>query len=292
MSSSSVTALGRVSGEERALLLREQLLERAPPRIASRTSAFDAFPFIDAEHTYPPGIASTSTPTARRATNVLGKLVRNDRSQLHDGVTRPALDPARADRDAALVERELGSVEEEHLPDLRLERIELEGGDRRSLLALRDGQLQLDAVRAAHERDAACASSSADSSVSRLRLGGHDCSLLRRSSESRIRVCPVSDLLWPVAARPGYAFTVALRRTSDAIHPDEPRTRAGRSRALLVAPVLGCGDDAEPVKPRPANAHHVVETGFGTRSCRGRPGRQAGRGLNGRSSSSPGCTTP
>jgi len=45
-----------------------------------------------------------------------------------------------------------GGVEEEHLPDLRLERIEPEGGDRRSLSVLGDGQLQLGTVRTAHER--------------------------------------------------------------------------------------------------------------------------------------------
>src|SRR5262249_28810350 len=59
-----------------------------------------------------------------------------------------ALDPPRTDHDPLLVERERLRVEEEDLPDLRLQRIELKRRDGRALVRLWHRQLQLDAVGA------------------------------------------------------------------------------------------------------------------------------------------------
>ena len=54
---------GRGPRRTRAAPSRRASAAAACPATASRTSSFVALPFIDAEQTYPPGIASTSTPT-------------------------------------------------------------------------------------------------------------------------------------------------------------------------------------------------------------------------------------
>ena len=84
------------------------------------------------EYTYPPGIASTSTPKPgeRRIRRQLG---RHDGAQLDDRVGIAALDPPSPRHHARRVERKLRRVEEEHLPNLGLEWVEPEGRDRRSV---------------------------------------------------------------------------------------------------------------------------------------------------------------
>jgi hypothetical protein len=52
-----------------------------------------------------------------------------------------------------LVQRQIGCVEEEHLPDLGFERVESERFDRGALRVRRQRQLQFDAVRAADQSE-------------------------------------------------------------------------------------------------------------------------------------------
>ena len=56
----------------------------------------------------------------------VGQLVGHDGPQLHDRVAVAPAHAARAHDDAGLVQPQVGRVEEEDLPDLRLQRIELE----------------------------------------------------------------------------------------------------------------------------------------------------------------------
>ena len=108
-------------------------------------------PLSEAEHTKPPGIASTSTPRLGDCRRCDGKVVGNHRAELHDRVAALALDPAGPRDDTDLVERQIGRVEEEHLADLRVERVQLQVVDRSPVLRHRHRQLQLDAVRALHQ---------------------------------------------------------------------------------------------------------------------------------------------
>ena len=85
----------------------------------------------------------------------VGEFGRHHGPQLHDRVVALLLHPAGAGHDALLVQRQVRGVEEEHLPDLRVERVHAERLDRRALIGLRHGQLQLDAVGVVNEARAA-----------------------------------------------------------------------------------------------------------------------------------------
>ena len=82
----------------------------------------------------------------RRLAELRRHVVGNDRPQLDDRIARFALDPPRPHHDALIVERQIGRVEEHDLANLGLEHIHAEGGDRRRVIGVRHGQLQLDAV--------------------------------------------------------------------------------------------------------------------------------------------------
>jgi hypothetical protein len=82
----------------------------------------------DAEHTNPPGIASTSTP--------------NDASRRRS-----------SDDDAGGVQREVGCIEEEDLAHPCVERIDVERLQRRGSGAVGDRELQLGRVGTAQERE-------------------------------------------------------------------------------------------------------------------------------------------
>jgi hypothetical protein len=107
--------------------------------------------FNDAEHTYPPGIASTSTPKPWRTPELLGELRGDHWAELHDRVVALALDASRPDHEPLRVEREIGGVEEVDLADLRVDRVELERIHRGALVGLGHGQLQLDAIGPLHQ---------------------------------------------------------------------------------------------------------------------------------------------
>ena len=83
--------------------------------------------------------------------DVLADLLGVERAQLDYRIAGAPLDPARAHDDARLVEREVGRVEEHHLADLGIQRVEPELANRGALLGGGDGELELDRVRAAQE---------------------------------------------------------------------------------------------------------------------------------------------
>ena len=85
--------------------------------------------------------------------DALGKLVGDDGTELDDGVAAAPLNPASANGETGLVQHQVGRVEEEDLPDLRLERVEPEGGDRPLVRARRERDLQLDAVGPADQAE-------------------------------------------------------------------------------------------------------------------------------------------
>ena len=62
----------------------------------------------------------------------------------------------RPNDEPALVQREVGRVEEEDLPYLRSKRIEPEGTGNREVLGLGDRRLQLDAVRIRDQVEQLC----------------------------------------------------------------------------------------------------------------------------------------
>lgn len=74
-----------------------------------------------------------------------------ERAQLDHRIAHTPLDPARAHDDARPVELKVGRIEEDHLPDLGIQRIEAERADRRTLLGGGDSELELDRIRAAQE---------------------------------------------------------------------------------------------------------------------------------------------
>ena len=137
--------------EERALLLREELPNgeltegdlahgpRARLRLERRRAHVPAGHRVDLHH------------DVRREAKLVRKAVRVDRTELHDRVARPSLDSPRTSNHADGVQIEVGCVEEEHLPDLCLERIEAEAGDRGSVVGGGNRELQLDAVRLLRE---------------------------------------------------------------------------------------------------------------------------------------------
>ena len=83
---------------------------------------------------------------ARRLAELRRHVVGNDRPQLDDRVTRFTLYPPRPHHHALIVERQIGRVEEHDLANLGLEHIHAERGDGRSVISVRHGQLELDAV--------------------------------------------------------------------------------------------------------------------------------------------------
>ena len=120
---------------------------------ASLTSGVLRVRFIDAEHTNPPGIASTSTTMLGESRNSCGKLGWNDRPELDDGVVAFLLDPAGAGDHALLIERQARRVEEVNLADLGLQRVHVERLDGRALIRLGNRQLQLHAVGVVHQAE-------------------------------------------------------------------------------------------------------------------------------------------
>ena len=114
--------VGRV---ERALLLREQLADAAAARDERRGRPSFVEPSLHRRRAdVAAGHRVDLDLEAGRVPHVLGQLVRHDRPQLHHRVAARPWTPPRAHDDAGLVEREVGRVEEEDLPDLRVERID------------------------------------------------------------------------------------------------------------------------------------------------------------------------
>jgi hypothetical protein len=66
----------------------------------------------------------------RQLAQVRRQFVGDDGPQFDHGIVVTALDPPSPRHDACLVEVEIGCVEEEHLTDLGLERIDAEGARR------------------------------------------------------------------------------------------------------------------------------------------------------------------
>ena len=146
--SSSPTPSGACAAKSARCSLENSLrIGRSAGDARSHVAPAPSAPFSVPEQTNPPGSASTSTRKPPDRRRLVGQLGGDDRPQLHDRVVALALDAAGADDDAVLVEREVGRVEEEDLADLRLERVEPERDDRRAVVRLGHGQLQLDAVR-------------------------------------------------------------------------------------------------------------------------------------------------
>ena len=90
---------------------------------------------IDHEQTSPPRMQHAMADRATLACVL---------QELHDA----DITPRRVDGE---LERELRRVEEEHLPDLRLDRVEPQRVDRGALIDRRHRSLELDAVGALHE---------------------------------------------------------------------------------------------------------------------------------------------
>src|SRR5215207_5141092 len=112
--------------EERSLLLTERFADGA---IASEDAANDlrtprALERRRADE--PAGHRIHLDPEVRRLAEFRRELGRDDRAQLDDRVVALALHPARTDDEAAAIKREVGSVEEHDLADLRIEHVELE----------------------------------------------------------------------------------------------------------------------------------------------------------------------
>ena len=103
----------------RCSLEKSLRIERLPPATdVSRVD--DALHRAGADR---PGIASTSTPNALLF-RTIGQIRRLHRPELDDRVPGASLHTAGTHDHTVAVEREVGRVEEEHLPDLRLDRVE------------------------------------------------------------------------------------------------------------------------------------------------------------------------
>ena len=87
----------------------------------------------------------------RRAAKLRVDGGRIHRAQLDDRIAVPALDTPRPDDHAGPVQGQIGRIEEECLPRLRLDRVESDALDRRALALQGDRQLQFDAGRPLHE---------------------------------------------------------------------------------------------------------------------------------------------
>ena len=146
LSSSIFNRLGACSlKKSRCSLVKARLIGWSPCT-TSQTGEGVSLDFRVPEHTKPPGMASTSTTKlgeTRKCSGIslgtTGRSLTTESSPLRLHAPRPG-------HHTGLVQLEVGRVEEEHLPDLRVERIHLEGRGRRPVGPFRNGQLQLDAV--------------------------------------------------------------------------------------------------------------------------------------------------
>ena len=84
---------------------------------------------------------------------LLPELIGHDRSQLDDRIAVLTLTPPGPDHDAGVVQRQLGRVEEEDLPHLRVERIDAQRRAGAGPGGLGQRELQLDAVGTLDERE-------------------------------------------------------------------------------------------------------------------------------------------
>ena len=107
-------------------------------------------PFSDAEQTWPPGMASTSTMHIGDSRTLRGSSAgTTGRSLITESSPLPAT-RACAHDDPLALEREVRRVEEVHEPDLCAEGVDPQGLHGRALDGLRDRDLELDAVGALH----------------------------------------------------------------------------------------------------------------------------------------------
>ena len=144
-------AVGRVRLVERPLLLGE---ERADA-LASRRDLLDG---LRAEHALHGRRAHEAT---RHGVDLDHQVVRcpllldvrgDHGPQLDHGVVPPPLDPASPGDHTDPVEGQVGGVEEVHLPDLRVERVDPQGRGRLPPVGVRHRHLELDAVRVPRQR--------------------------------------------------------------------------------------------------------------------------------------------
>ena len=124
----------------------ENSLWMAPrPSVTSRTDVFGRPLIRRRAHVAARHGVDLHDDVARRA-QLLGQIVGHHRPELHHAVVALALHTTGSGHETGLVEREVGRVEEEHLADLRVERIEVERDDRGALDLAGHGELELDAV--------------------------------------------------------------------------------------------------------------------------------------------------
>ena len=126
---------------------------RSPAIVGLTSPSAPSARFIEPEQTKPPGIASTSTPNDGDRRSSAGSAAGSTGRSLTTDVVALVLHAAGAHDDARLVERQVGRVEEEDLPDLGVERIDAEPLQRGALLVLGDRQLELDAVGVLGQRE-------------------------------------------------------------------------------------------------------------------------------------------
>ena len=149
--SSSSTLLGRVVGEEGLLPLGEQLAQRPPTRHHVLDLAGVKGVLERSGADVPAGHRVDLDTERRRAAQLDRQVGRDDRPELDDRIVALVLHPPGADHQARPVERQVGRVEEEDLADLGIDRVHAQCRDRRALIGLRDGELELDAVGAADQ---------------------------------------------------------------------------------------------------------------------------------------------
>ena len=149
-SSSSIPS-GACAPIEGALLLGVELAQRAfaEQHLADRVGVGVALQPSRAHEATGDRVDLDAEPA--EPPDVFADLLGVERAQLDHRIADAPLDPARAHDDARPVERQLGRVEEHHLADLGIQRVEPERADRRALLGGGDGELELDRVRAAQE---------------------------------------------------------------------------------------------------------------------------------------------
>jgi hypothetical protein len=117
---------------------RNGLFQNRSPHVRLR----DAFERRRADE--PSGHRVDLDPEAGRLAELARQIVGDDGPQLDDRVVALPLDTAGAHDKAAFVERQVWGIEEEHLADLSIERIDPQRTGRGSYV--RHRQLQLDAV--------------------------------------------------------------------------------------------------------------------------------------------------
>ena len=149
--SSSVTPPGAWSSNRACCCLVNSCRTGLRPRNTLRSTSSSALAFIRAEHTKPPGMASTSTPNPGR---------RRTSSASSDGTTGRSLTTEspvfRCSRralnhESLLVQPQIRSVEVGDLSDLRAHGIHPQSLDHGSPADLRNSQLQFDRVRSRQE---------------------------------------------------------------------------------------------------------------------------------------------